>query len=217
MYRNGRVLAAYLFGAAVLGIVVSAILAATLPDPVTWIFLGAYPVGVAWSIGGFLEWDGTHNKRIGVQAEGLTTDLMKRLKKLGWTAITNVPHKGGDVDLVLLGPRGVFAIETKYTSNLEGFDPDSMTREKSEWLSQARGGAADMKWRLSHLGVKWVHPALVIWGPGVPTFDTSHFTANQVFVAAGGRYREWLDEMLALATDGELPVDAMRKCLLESA
>ena len=63
--------------------------------------------------------------RRGIEGEQATAQLLSPLLAQGWTMLHDLPFKRGNIDHVLVGPTGVYAVETKYRSkrsSLKGKD-----------------------------------------------------------------------------------------------
>lgn len=54
--------------------------------------------------------------RVGAEGERLIGRELQKLEKLGWTVVHDVPigEKGSNIDHVLVGPGGVFTVNSKY-------------------------------------------------------------------------------------------------------
>jgi hypothetical protein len=104
----------------------------------------AWVLGPVVVIAAFWAWrpqlDGTYHLQSGIEAESWTSrDLRKGLGK-GWYVIDWISFGDqGDVDHVVIGPAGVFAVESKYTdSTLDS----RVGREVLErWIEQSHDGA----------------------------------------------------------------------------
>lgn len=59
-----------------------------------------------------------HRVQTGMEGEMATAQLLTPLLAKGWELYHDIPFKRGNLDHVLVGPGGVFAIETKYRSKL---------------------------------------------------------------------------------------------------
>jgi hypothetical protein len=94
---------------------------------------------VAWMS---LEASGARSYAIGWVGESNTADELDRLGR-DWLRIDNVPSGDlFDVDHVLVGPPGVFAVETKFTAvdwTLERGEPNLPLRKAITELRTARG------------------------------------------------------------------------------
>lgn len=84
--------------------------------------------------------------RTGRRSERLVARRLRRLQRRGWVIVNDVDRGRGNVDHLAIGPRGVFAIETK------------TTRRGGDELAQARANAA---WAARRLGVA-VTPVLCV-------------------------------------------------------
>lgn len=104
--------------------------------------------------------DGTYSLVQGREAEGWTRHELARLRRDGWTAVGGIELYFGDVDLVLVGPGGVFAIETKYTES-RCIDDDRL----QAWRCQAERSADSTQLLLKHnyeIDVD-VMPLVTVW------------------------------------------------------
>lgn len=78
-------------------------------------------------------------------------EALSELQAIGYRVINDIPRKGYNIDHVIVGAAGVFAVETKYRSgygeiefrNGEGLFVDGRKEEKDP-LAQARGNAAEV-------------------------------------------------------------------------
>lgn len=117
------------------------------------------------------------NWRQGAEGEKRTARALRRLVKDGWTLIHDVqrPH-GGNFDHVLVGPSGVYVLETKNPSGICSVDGGVLSvrqRSDPEDRYENRGVGAStraMAAELSHLVAKagprrsWVQGVVVLWG-----------------------------------------------------
>ena len=105
---------------------------------------------------------GGGNLAMGAGAEAWTSEGLRRLK--GWRSIDTIDLGGRDVDHVLIGPGGVYAIETKWSAtrwSLTGLAGNQVERH----AHRARKGARDIRLRLHSYKVRLpVAPMLVVWG-----------------------------------------------------
>lgn len=128
----------------------------------------------------FVIWFATHDahaRRLyeAAEAERFTSGTLRRLSGRGWRCVDHVDFAHLDIDHVVAGPGGVFAIETKWTNEpWEVKDGVFDVPYAQKAVRQSRDGAE----RISRLlwGNYKIHcevaPVLVIWGPGRPTVDT---------------------------------------------
>jgi len=109
----------------------------------------------------------------GERGERHVADVLEELRSNGYRPIHDIVGDGFNVDHVLVGPGGIFAIETKYRSgkgeitfrNTEGVFVGDRLEEK-DCLKQARGSAAAIS-DLIHESCgrrEWVMPIVVFVG-----------------------------------------------------
>ena len=108
----------------------------------------------------------------GERGERHVADMLEELRSNGYRPIHDIVGDGFNVDHVLVGPGGVFAIETKYRSGKgevtvrnEGVFVGDRLEEK-DCLKQARGSAAAIR-ELIHESCgrrEWVTPIVVFVG-----------------------------------------------------
>lgn len=164
--------------------------------------------------------DGSWSWRIGAQAE---RDTARALGRLGdrWRFQDDVVFYGGtmdaktwvtDVDCVAIGPGGVLAVSTKWTS-----DRWNLTDATDEWvLTAARGAARQAELLTGPLGQAvrrpQMRPVVVCWGPGlepipggVTRVTVSGARFPEVLVARGAQAEEWLPLLAGdVLTDGQI-------------
>jgi hypothetical protein len=72
------------------------------------------------------------NLVLGSRGEKVVADALEELRVLGYAVFHDIPGDGFNIDHVLVGPRGVFVIETKARKySLSGKDPKS-TKDEPE-------------------------------------------------------------------------------------
>ena len=143
------------------------------------------------------ESDGSWTFAQGRDAEVWTADdLMwfrrrRWLRRERWHVVHSVGFHRGDVDHVLVGPGGVFALETKYRSVGVRRDEDRALRDAADQVaSGARRVAALIK---QHTGEDVdVRPAVVTQGRGWTWPDeVAQRTIAGVPILRGTRSRDW--------------------------
>lgn len=157
--------------------------------------------------------DGSWRFARGLEAEVWTAgDLawFRRLRRLHgerWHVVHSIGFHRGDVDHVLIGPRGVFAVETKYRSVDVRFAEDRALAEAAE---QVGGGARRIQALIrQHTGVDVVvEPVIVTQGRGWTWHDDEYQRrSSDVRVLRGLEARRWDlvgDQPLARATASEI-------------
>jgi hypothetical protein len=113
------------------------------------------------------------NLNRGERGELKVAEALDQLRAYGYTPIHDVVGKNFNIDHVLVGPAGVFAVETKFRSgrgqiefrNGEGLFVDGRAEEK-DCLAQATGNAAEVRKLIrEHCGInRWVKALVVFVG-----------------------------------------------------
>jgi hypothetical protein len=146
---------------------------------------------------------GSYGKSMGKLGEEATAEAVTswRRRRKGWRIVNGLylaTH--GDIDHVLVGPGGVFAIESKWTTNDCEIKDGAVVRIFGrEPVTQARIGARKIEGMLRspphRLDVK-VIPVVVIWGPGGLRLDRGwEDVGGGVLVCEGRREKSWLPQL----------------------
>ncbi len=128
---------------------------------------------------GIVVWFCTHSTYArhwfdGAEGERFTAGAFRRLRLRGWRSINDVEFLSGNVDHVIAGPRGAFAVETKWTSVLwritdSGFDDRYARKAVRQCRFNARLIGSLLR---GHYEINCeLQPLLVVWGPGRPVLD----------------------------------------------
>jgi hypothetical protein len=133
------------------------------------------------------------NLNRGERGEMKVAEALTELQASGYRVINDIPRKGYNIDHVIVGPAGVFAVETKYRNgygeiefrNGEGLFVGGR-KEENDPLAQARGNAAEVSRMIKEdCGVnRWVKPLVVFVG-NYKIKDTWRETDARVFTADG--------------------------------
>jgi hypothetical protein len=129
-----------------------------------------------------IQFTGTGGMLMAEQAEQFTADLLR--KQRGWRLVNHVNLRKADIDHVLFGPDGIYAIETKWSSSV--------------WSAERLAAAADQAARNAHDLTIWsplkrfgpTMPVLILWGPAAADLVTPT-TVNGVPVIAGKDFDDW--------------------------
>jgi hypothetical protein len=192
---------------AILGLILAALAAAATVYDEMWFGRLGVVTGGAWggvtaiwfalrnSPPGFVE-----NWQQGSWGEQSTADELAQLPRAAWVPIHDLPDGHGNLDHVVLGPGGVFLLDSKrYAGSIRvdgddlvvtnELDPRVSYRDTGR-LSRARGQAAGLNARLrGRSGLSpWVEPVVVIWG----TFPARVHKGNGVTVVHGRELVAWL-------------------------
>jgi hypothetical protein len=187
------------------------------------VLVGGGLVGVASALWLWVvQVTGTAPTMMGDLGEQFTAAELRTLSRSGWSVVNHVLLKTRDIDHVLVGPGGVIAVETKWSSIPWTVDPpESRVRDAVEAV---RAHARDLTlWHnLKSLGVGQVRPVVILWGSGT---DGIPLTAvDGVTVIGGPAARAWLstrgsdgltDEQVRRAWEA-LDAQCQRRDLLEA-
>lgn len=140
------------------------------------------------------------NWKTGADAERRTEKTLRALEREGWQAVHDLPTPFGNIDHVVVGPGGVYALDTKQPQGRVRVDGDVVrvsrranprgAYSEAKMATAARGAA----WGLSReigdvLGRSpWVHAAIVLWSP----FEQRVAEGNRVVFVHGDELIEWL-------------------------
>jgi hypothetical protein len=142
-------------------------------------FYAGVGVGIAITMT-MVFWDSPPHRierwRLGAEGEKATAKALRRLIRDGWTVVHDVDVGRGNLDHILVGPAGVFVLESK---NLSGTlavhgevlsvrwreDPsDGYTNAELSQRMRARAAALSGSLRGVGLPGVWVQPLVVLWG-----------------------------------------------------
>lgn len=163
--------------------------------------------GAAWD-----QLAGTYNLANGRDAEKWTSKELRKVCGPGWHVVDGISFAFHDVDHVLVGPGGVYAIETKYTDSMI----ELSSRRGYEWvrphLEQAIEGARSIRYLLWNHKVS-VEPIVFVWG-GEVTGSPASFDGVPVLRRKGLDHPDlpWLKSGTVLSQD---KVDEIVQWLLE--
>ncbi len=121
--------------------------------------VGALAVATLWTWHALLTTvDGLAHKRLGIMGEQWTAAELRKLRRQGWRFANHIMLERSDIDHVLLGANGFFAIDSKYRSDWT---------EQTDWLDghahAARRQAKKLQPRIGMNGPS-VRPIVVMWG-----------------------------------------------------
>ncbi len=111
-------------------------------------------------------WDqiaGTYHLVSGRDAEKWTSKELRKVMGPGWHVVDGISFAFHDVDHVVVGPGGVYAIETKYTDSTIDFATINGRQRSDRWVEQAEEGARSVRFLLWDNNVD-VYPGVVVWG-----------------------------------------------------
>lgn len=122
-------------------------------------------------------WDqlaGTYYLVCGRDAEKWTSKELRKVCGPGWLVVDGISFAFHDVDHVVVGPGGVYAIETKCTDSSINLSSPRGRDWAARWADQAVAGARSIRLLLRDLDVDQVYPGVLVWG--------SEITGNPRFI-----------------------------------
>jgi hypothetical protein len=158
------------------------------------------------------EW--IERKRRGRDGERRTEKHLRALERRGWRVVHDIEQPWGNFDHVLVGPPGVFLLETKnLTGEASLIDGRLVIRrgtdERDSWTlaRPIHKGVKDASFALREellrrTGVRWVQGVVVLWSD----FPAGEVKNDGVFYVHGDRLRDWLERQRP-----ELTPDAVRR------
>jgi len=136
----------------------------------------------------------------GAQGEKWTEKRLRPLERDGWVVAHDLDAKFGNVDHFVVGPAGVYLLDSKNWSGVVSVADGVATvtprdNPDAAWSSPRLPAAMKRasfqnKEAIEHLtGVRvFVHPVVVIWAP----FEQEHVLSNGVNYVAGDFLETWL-------------------------
>jgi len=162
-----------------------------------WTVLGVGAIALVVYVGA-----GSHGYQLGKMGEESTARALLgwRRRRRGWTLINGLYFSGhGDVDHVLVGPGGVFVLESKWISELCQVTDGGVTGLRGrDPIKQVRTGANKIESLLRYGHERHataVQPVVVLWGPGSPKIEGGCRYVGGTLVCEGRRQRSWLKEL----------------------
>lgn len=153
---------------------------------------GVSAASVVWLVALLvIEVTGSSSWRMGAVAEDWTGEELAKLDSRRWRVVHAVGLEYGDVDHVVLGPPGVMALETKWSST--GWGPQEFRPggRVSIAVEQAKRSAKGTRSRLaSYFRRTPVTPVVVLWGEVVGV--ELPLVVGEGTVVHGADLREWL-------------------------
>ena len=188
------------------GVVMIGTLILTGTRPAVPIFMAGIWAGqlpLLWTA--FVTGQGFTHRFMGADAEEWTAAELAKLDKSRWHVFHDVLLEDTNIDHVVIGPRRVYAFETKWI----GYE---LTPQRAKSLGgSAAWRAEQLRKALGHLGVsRTVRPMVVVWGPGARDIATAGgipVKAAKARILFGWHADDWRKEMSA-AISGVLEIDA---------
>jgi hypothetical protein len=158
------------------------------------LLVGSCTTGMLSAIGFFVvQFTGTAYTMAGELAEQWTAAELRKLRRNGWHLVNHFRLRQADIDHVLIGPGGVFAVETKWSSDAWEIDPidDRLKRAVEHVGGEAR--RLRLWAEFKRAGVESVEPVVFLWGAAAANLsDSAAFTrVNGAVIVAGPRAKEF--------------------------
>jgi hypothetical protein len=156
--------------------------------------------------------------RQGAEGERATARALRPLTRSGWILINDVQRDRGNIDHVLVGPAGVFVLETKNLSGLVSVANDVLSLrhrvdpDDGYVLDRVgvatRGQAASLQAQLRGAGVRpgWLQPVVVIWAD----FEQRSVQSHRTLWIHGKQLRTHLQALPPKLADDEVRAIAAR-------
>lgn len=155
---------------------------------------------------------GTAATMMGDDAERWTASELRKMQRQGWRVVNHVMWEKHDVDHVLVGPGGVYVVETKWSSRSWDFAGDDPRLQDA--VDRARSNARSLQLWLRRRGVTVVHPVVMLWGSGTADLppERSVLSRADATVVVGPHADRWRSSL----SDGaltEAQIDAVWQML----
>jgi Nuclease-related domain len=141
---------------------------------------------IGWQLGGdvrSLTWIW------GQIGEQQTEDVLKPLERVGWRVIHDIPNARGNWDHVVVGPGGLFLLDTKTSERKAFVKDDRLYLGRTTFNGAAfRGSAKSLHTALAEHRPPFAQAVVAIWAD----FPARHQEERDVIYIAGGELAEWL-------------------------
>jgi len=168
---------------------------------VGWILGAIAALGVC-GYGVLHDWAPEHieNWHTGADSERRTEKALRVLESEGWVALHDLSTAFGNIDHVVVGPGGVFLLNSKQHGGISTVEGDLVrvvrrtnvrgTYTNSDIANNTRGAAWGLNRELNGaLGrAPWVQGVVVFWSP----FDSAPTESNKVVYLHGDELVHWL-------------------------
>jgi hypothetical protein len=153
------------------------------------IVIGGGIIGTLALLGyGVTFFAGTGPTMMGELAEQWTASELRKLQQRGWRVVNHFGLGPGDIDHVVIGPCGVFVIETKWSAS-PWADPDHRARVAAA-IEHATASVRQLKmWHdYKQLGLPDPRPVVLIWGEGADDVAEANYGRT---VLPGHKVTDW--------------------------
>jgi hypothetical protein len=139
---------------------------------------------------------GTGAIAMGEIAEQWTAQELRKLRRKGWRVVNHFMLRAWDIDHVLVGPGGVFAIETKWSAQPWELNP--MDRRISSAIRQVSANAKDLSlWQpLKAAGGVAAQGVVILWGGRVDGPEgRGPLRLHDVEILTGRTIEQWRESL----------------------
>jgi len=161
------------------------------------LLLGGMLLGCLVALAAFRPW-WIEKWRAGAEAERATERLLAPLTAEGWHAVHDIDTGRGNLDHVVVGPGGVYLLETKARHGRTRFEGDRLVVRRADdpveesWDDQAahrtRARAAALRQALGRANVRWVNAVIVLHGD----FEAGVAEGENITALHADRLADWL-------------------------
>ncbi|MBI3429762.1 MAG: NERD domain-containing protein [Actinobacteria bacterium] len=190
--------------------------------PQRWIYIGAAGISGPWLIVVMvIIWTGLGNNIMGLEGESLTSEVLREFRSEGWVLINGIKIKRkSDIDHILVGPKGVFVIESKWSH-----EPWLMRQRKDSFMwdrlldavEQTKTNLGLVKWRFGNelQGVE-AQGVCVLWSNKLLGKERGRFDYEGILVVRGSSLADWMKSLASTSLD-ELGVERVVKAIERQA
>jgi Nuclease-related domain len=115
--------------------------------------------------------------------------VLKPLERVGWRVIHDIPNARGNWDHVVVGPGGLFLLDTKTSERKAFVKDDRLYLGRTTFNGAAfRGSAKSLHTALAEHRPPFAQAVVAIWAD----FPARHQEERDVIYIAGGELAEWL-------------------------
>lgn len=187
--------------------VLAAPVAYFMKGPQRWIYIGAAGISGPWLIVVMvIIWTGLGNNVMGLEGESLTAEVLRGFRAEGWVLINGIKIKRkSDIDHILVGPQGVFVIESKWSH-----EPWLMHQHKDSFMwdrlvdaiEQAKTNLGLVRWRFGNeLKDVEVQAVCVLWSNKLLENQRGRFDHEGVIVVRGSSLADWMKSLTGTSLD----------------
>lgn len=148
---------------------------------------------------------------MGDQAEQFTAQELRKLIPRGWRLVNHFSLTEGDIDHVLVGPGGIYAIETKWIGS--NWHSEYGRKRLEGALKQIQRNARQLRlWQSIKRHNVRVEPILVLWsGQANDPVRENHITSHEGVCVVPGRALATWRRALSDDSEGALPPDLVNE------